>query len=283
MRTSLKLSAGVCLAACIGTEFPLATAQPRRELVAESNNMDLVGYDDLQGRSAYQPTIHHQGNRWIAYIGHHGGKALNPETGKEEFNGTSIIDVTDPEQPRYLYHIPGQPGAGERGGAQMTRVCDGQTLPRADPSKVYLLRDFGQEAHEVWDVTEPAAPMMISRLAGFRDTHKSWWECDTGIAFLVAGVPDWRATRMTRVVDLSDPASPEVVRDFGLPGQEPGSTGPLPPDLHGPISLGPAANRIYFAYGPGDHGILQIVDRQKLLNGPKEPTPDNLLYPEVGR
>ena len=35
--------------------------------------MDLVGYNDLQARSAYQPTIHHQGDRWIAYIGHHGG------------------------------------------------------------------------------------------------------------------------------------------------------------------------------------------------------------------
>ena len=28
---------------------------------------------------------------------------------------------------------------------------------------------------------------------------------------------------------------------------------------------------------------MQIVDRDKLLNGPKEPTPENLLYPEVGR
>ena len=35
--------------------------------------MKLVGYSDLQARSAYQPTIHHQGDRYIAYIGHHGG------------------------------------------------------------------------------------------------------------------------------------------------------------------------------------------------------------------
>ena len=39
----------------------------------ESQNMKLVGYSDLQARSAYQPTIHHQGDRYIAYIGHHGG------------------------------------------------------------------------------------------------------------------------------------------------------------------------------------------------------------------
>ncbi len=67
--------------------------------------MRLVGYSDLQGRSAFQPVIVEQNGRWIAYVGHHGGTALNPLTGKTEANGTSILDVTDPRQPRYLHHI----------------------------------------------------------------------------------------------------------------------------------------------------------------------------------
>ena len=46
---------------------------------AEAQNMRLVGYSDLQGRSAYQPLVHHQGGRWIAYIGHHGGTRENPK------------------------------------------------------------------------------------------------------------------------------------------------------------------------------------------------------------
>jgi hypothetical protein len=49
------------------------------------------------------------------------------------------------------------------------------------------------------------------------------------------------------------------------------------------ISLGAQANRIYFGYGTDKNGVMQIVDRDKLLHGPKEPTPENLLYPEVGR
>jgi hypothetical protein len=49
------------------------------------------------------------------------------------------------------------------------------------------------------------------------------------------------------------------------------------------ISLGAQANRIYFGYGTNKGGVLQIVDRDKLLKGPKEPTPDNLVYPQVGR
>jgi hypothetical protein len=258
-----------------------AAAQQR----AEKSNMELLGSHDLQGRSAYQPLVHKQGNRWIAYIGHHGGMALNPMTSRQEANGTSILDVTDPKQPRYLAHIPGEPGGqGEAGGAQMVRVCNGSELPRADRNKVYLLRSFGTSAHEIWDVSDPAKPSrMTVVVSGLRDTHKSWWECDTGIAYLVSGPPDWRTRRMTKIYDLSDPAKPVFIRDFGLPGQQPGATGPVPTDLHGPISTGPGNNRVYFGYGTGANGIVQIVDREKLLKGPREPTEANLIYPQIAR
>jgi hypothetical protein len=253
----------------------------------EKNNMDLVGYNDLQARSSYQPTIHKQGDRWVAYIGHHGGTQPNPLTGKQEYNGTSIVDVTDPKQPKYLAHIPGEPptpGPGESGGAQMARVCDGSQLPRADKNKVYLLRSFGGSAHEIWDVTDPAKPSRVTVVvSGLRDTHKSWWECDTGIAFLVSGAPEWRTRRMTQIYDLSDPAKPVFIRNFGLPGQQPTATGAVPTELHGAMSTGTKGNRVYFGYGTGANGILQIVDREKLLNGPKEPTESNLMYPQIAR
>jgi hypothetical protein len=256
---------------------------------AQAHNMALVGYNDLQGRAAYQPVIHEQFGRWIAYIGHHGGTPevpapLNPLTGQHENNGTSIVDVTDPRHPKYLAHIPGEPGLYEAGGAQMVRVCDGKTLPKGDPKKVYLLRPFGNEAHEIWDTTDPAHPKLVTRVVdGLKGTHKSWWECDTGIAYLVSGVPGWRVPRMTQIYDLSDPAHPKFIRNFGLPGQQPGATGPTPIMLHGMISLGPQFNRVYFGYGTNSGGIMQIVDREKLLKGPTDPTDENLRYPEVGR
>jgi hypothetical protein len=274
------------LAAATGVSF---AAEQTIGAPPEAMNMRLVGTNDLQGRSAYQPTIHHQGDRYIAYIGHHGGtpeipKPTNPLTGQGESNGTSIVDVTDVAHPKYLAHIPGTPGNFEEGGAQMTRVCDGKTLPRGDPGKVYLLRVFGGKGHQIYDVTDPAKPQLLwQSTAELKDTHKSWWECDTGIAYLVSGVPGWRVNRMTEVYDISDPAHPSKIRDFGLPGQQPGSTGPVPEQLHGMISLGADANRIYFGYGTNKGGLMQIVDRAKLLKGPKEPTPENLSYPEVGR
>jgi hypothetical protein len=253
----------------------------------ESKNMELVGYSDLQGRSSYQPTIHHQGNRWIAYIGHHGGSAMNSLTGQMEDNGTSIVDVTDPKTPKYLAHIPGDPripGPGETGGAQMTRVCDGSELPRADKKKVYLLRSRGTSSHEMWDVSDPAKPARLNVVeSGLRDTHKSWWECDSGMAFLVSGAQGWRAKRMGQVYDLSDPSEPQFVRDYGLPGQEPGSNGPQPSDMHGVISTGPKGNRIYAGYGTTRSGVIEILDRDKLIHGPKEPTAANLESPMIAR
>lgn len=208
---------------------------------------------------------------------------MNTLTGQAEDNGTSIVDVTDPAHPKYLHHIPGEPGLYEAGGAQMVRVCSGSSLPKGDRNKVYMLRTFGNRAHEIWDVSNPESPALVTRIGGFKGTHKNWWECDTGIAYLVSGVADWRVNRMTQVYDLSDPAHPVKIRDFGLVGQEPGSTGPVPTPLHGMISTGPQGNRIYFGYGTNKGGIVQIVDRQKLLQGPKEPTPENLRFPVVGQ
>ena len=169
-----------------------------------------------------------------------------------------------------------------RAAAQMVRVCDGKSLPKGDPSAVYLLRPFGNEAQEIWNTADPAHPKLLLRIEeGLKGTHKNWWECDTGIAYLVSGEPGWRVSRMTEIYDLADPAHPRKIRDFGLPGQQPGASGPVPTALHGAISLGPKANRVYFGYGTNQGGVLQIVDRDKLLNGPAEPTDANLRYPEI--
>jgi hypothetical protein len=138
-------------------------------------------------------------------------------------------------------------------------------------------------------VSVPEQPrLLVTVVKGLGHTHKNWWECDTGIAYLVSdGRPaGWRTNRMTKIYDLSDPAQPRFIRDFGLPGQEPGATGLAPEGVHGPIAF---RDRVYFAYGTGAKGVLQIVDREKLLQGNPQatdrfaPTVGNLVYPQVGR
>src|SRR5437762_2146522 len=107
MRRSHLTAAMVAIAlAAFGIASDRRVAAQQR---AEAHDMQLVGFHDLQARSAYQPVIHRQGDRFIAYVGHHGGTQLNPLTGKQESNGTSILDVTDPRRPKYLAHVPGEP------------------------------------------------------------------------------------------------------------------------------------------------------------------------------
>jgi hypothetical protein len=278
--------------------FASLTVKIDSAYAAESLNMALVGTNDLQARSAYQPIIQRQGNRWILYAGHHAlgtnpvtGAPLpsfNPLTGTNQPNGVSIVDVTDPKAPVYLHHLP--VGTTGNGGAQMVRVCPGATLPIGG-NKFYLLRSYANSAHEIWDVTNPASPQPVRTVAGgnpvigaavgaagaLDGTHKSWWECESGIAYVVGRrgndtADGWRGGNHIFVFDLSDPANPKYLRDWALDGQQPG--GVLPPhftaipSIHGPISTGVAGNRIYFAYGTGSNGVMQIVDRSKLLPPP---------------
>src|SRR5262249_30970105 len=249
-------------------------------------NMEIVGHDDLQGRSAYQPIIISQNGREIAYVGHHDNQKpiVNPMTGKPEVNGTSVVDVTDPAHPKYLAHI-----ASGRGGAQMVRVCSGDTLPHGVKGKWYLLRPYGNSAHEIYDVTDPAKPSKsVTIVDGLNGTHKSWWECDTGIAYLVANKRDegWHGGNHLKIYDLSDPAKPVYIRDFGMVGTQPGAAGSEGGEgIHGPISAGPEKNRVYIAYGTGNDGVIAIVDRKKLLTefkNPLKPTPEELLAPQIG-
>ncbi len=297
-------------------------------------NMKVEGFNDNQGRPIYQPLVVNQGGREILYVGNINGAAVNPLTGKMESNGTSIVDVTNVKQPKFLYHLPGPDpinGSYAAGGDQMVRVCGGAQLPNSAANgtagKFYLLRAHGNSgatnlSHQIWDVTDPSHPTFVSTVVGgLSNTHKNWWECDTGIAFLVAGskTDGWQQSGSMQhiyVYDLKNPAKPVFIRQYGLPGQQPtapvasaqsctnapsdscyeGITNP-PAGVHGPISMGMRANRVYLPYGVGGNGVVQIVNRAKLVNGCRtsgndsnpnaspncanSPTQADLLFPQI--
>ena len=290
--------------AVLGVGAGRADARADEERDTESKNMKLVGTNDLQHRSTYQPVVHKQavGGKpgYVLYTGHHPigsnpktGERLpsrNPLTGLDEPNGTSIVDVTNPKSPIYLFHLP--VGTTGNGGGQMVRVCDGSSLhqanPAADPNKVYMLRSFANSAHEIWDVTNPSSPqpvrtvqnknaVTVDKLGNVQllsGTHKSWWECDTGIAYVVGRrasdtAAGWRDGNHIMIYDLSDPKNPKFLRDWALDGQQPGGVIPphftAVPAIHGPISTG-VHGRVYFAYGVGDNGVMQVADRDALLS-----------------
>jgi hypothetical protein len=278
-------------------------------------NTTWLGHNDLQGRVTYQTTVHTQGNQVIAYAGHFNGTMLNPMTGATETNGTSVVDVTDPTHPKYLWHIP-----ADKGGARMVKLCDGNDLTKGLPGHTYLLRENGAVSHEVWDVTNPSTtkPSLVSTpVSGLSVTHRSWWDCKTGIAYIVGGATKktdpsydgWNnkssPNQHLKIYDLNDPKNPKYIMDFGYPGQNPGSTfvipgtenttKTVPPGVHGPIVVstlrGKAINRLYMPYGVGSDGIFQINDLTKVLPAPygtgmyadpSKPTEAELLKSQVG-
>jgi hypothetical protein len=287
-RSSWRWSLAVLGAALTAGSVLAGAQQQPAPGPSEQSNMRLVGSNDLQARSAYQPTIVEQNGRWIAYVGHHAGTALNPLTGVEEANGTSVVDVTDPARPRYLRHIVGPSGgSGEAGGAQMVRVCRGGGAI-GTAGRFYMLRSFASQAHQVWDVTDPANPSLLATIKAadgrdLRATHKNDWDCSTGIAYLVGGDPEWLSRQHMIVYNLQNPARPVFVRNFGLAGTQPaafGGTDAGNVTLHGPIVRG---NRVYMGWGTSGNGVLQILDNEKLLKGDPTPTTENLLYPQVAR
>lgn len=288
LRSLLRASAAIGLLVTLAA-LPRVAARQHGD---DARNARLVGAHDLQARSAYQPLPVRQGDRRIVYVGHHAGEMPNPLTGAVEANGTSIVDVTDPANPIYLHHIPPTGGAA---GAQMVQVCAGDDLPDGAAGRFYLLRANGNQSHELWDVTDPGAPTFLRTVAdmgrtpdGQQNTHKNWWECDTGVAYLVGTLDGWRAPRVLQIFDLADPAEPERIRDFSLTGVQPDTSGPIPggSGVHEAVRLG---DRIYLAYGTSRNGVLQILDRNRLLAGdptaaaPLASSPAGLRFPEIGR
>jgi len=315
------LNAAVLSAFAIAAGWAFADDHRGISQSGEQKNMRRVGHVDLQGRPSYQPNvIVYPDGRTIAFAGTHGGSKPNPlKGGVVEPNGTMIIDVTDPERPVEKFHIPVPVDAnGQTGQAQMARMCLGSDLPRGMTGHVYLLRNIQGSAlsgYEAWDVTNVTNPQRVGEMRGIRNTHKLWWECNTGIAYMPGskneplGSPTrWRQGQSMVIADWSNPGDPQYVRTFGLPGGQPDATGPNSTSLHGPISTfehpqagqplargaGPddvIGNRVYAAWGVGDDGVMQILDRKKLLprslggtwiGDPDRPTEADLLAPQTG-
>jgi hypothetical protein len=278
--------------------------------------MKIVGFNDNQGRpSSDDGWIENQNGVYILYVTDSGGTHYNPLTGKMEKDGTSLINVTDPTHPVFLHHIPSTTGS-----AAHLAVCGGNILPNGTANGLtnrwYMIRHDGPINQEVWDVTDPTAPSRIAVIqTGLDATHHDWWECDTGIAYLISGSASdgWHTPQHVFIYNMSNPAKPIFIREWGLVGQQPsanvaiakacenapgpncfeGITNP-PGEVHQVYSAGVIKNRVYFPYGVNRNGVVQIVDRNKLLNGcnpsfnpeassncATNPTQADLLFPQV--
>ena len=111
----------------------------------------------------------------------------------------------------------------------MVRVCSGDVLPHAVKGKWYLLRAFGNagqdESQQIWDVTDPSAPALVTtiisgsairiRTGGNAIPASPIW---SPVAKRMVGIR--RLGQHLKIYDLSDPAHPVYIREFGLVGQQ---------------------------------------------------------------
>jgi len=249
----------------------------------ESDNVSLIGYHHMQGRQALQVTTKSdsENGNWV-YVGHVPNTrtrdaTLNPITGRDEWNGTSILEISDPANPELIWHIPNEVNANSR---SVSVVYDYGF--DSDPAgRDYLIRnsEAGEDLKfQIFDITSRSTnPSRISLVAEITATpenscgpgcggtlthraHKGHWSPETGLFYSASGEPGFRTT-LIHIWDLKDPADPQFVGRAWLPGQKDGEDGFEDQYVHHPV-VDEANDRMYagFRIGSGHVASWDISD-----------------------
>jgi hypothetical protein len=259
-------------ASCTRAEAPSAPpASAQADQYAEdASNIKLIGYNDLQGRESLQVTVKSDAanGNWV-YVGHHENfwddtQKLNPITGKMEWNGTSILNIDDPANPKLVWHIPNDNDANSR---SVSVVYD----YKFDGSgHDYLIRNSEYKdtfKFQVFDITtratDPSKISLVSEITATPENscgtgcggkligraHKGWWSQESGYFYSAAGEPGFYTT-ISQVWDLKDPKHPKFVSRMWIPGQKNGEPGNEGQYAHHP-NVDEANKRIYIGYREG--------------------------------
>jgi hypothetical protein len=290
-RVLVVVAALLACAGCRGAvdEGAAATSRPVDPLADDARNVRLVGHHDLQGReSLVVTTLSDQANGSWAYVGHHesywdGKPKANPITGKDEWNGTSILDVGDPAKPRLVWHIPNDSNRNSRG---VSVVYD----YKFDGSgRDYLIRnseiltegETGKDLkYQIFDITsrdtDPGKIALVAEITGtppnscgsgcggpfMYRAHKGWWSPDTGYFYAASGEPGFRNV-VIQIFDLKDPRAPRFVGRAWLPSQKDGEPGYEGQYAHHPV-VDEVRKRLYVGYrGSGWAAEFDIADPAK--------------------
>ncbi len=199
-------------------------------------------------------------DKQIAYI----GNMHNP-------HGTLIVDVSDPKHPRQLASLSMPAGTH----SHKVRVCDGIMVTNRETLRAQVAQgEVPPEGYHggisIYDVSNPARPKLITQWdttdkpgPGYaRGVHR--FDFDGRYAYIS---PTWEGYigNIMMILDLKDPAKPEEVGRWWMPGQwvAGGETPTWERDAHKchhPLRHG---NRLYTSYWHGGLVILDIDDMTK--------------------
>ena len=213
----------------------------------EASNMKPIGYSDLDGHEAFKLAIKHVGDHWYLYMGHLAA------------NGWSIVDVTDPTNPKVLKFIPGpaptSAGQVDLHGDLMITPLQDRAGYGGDPNKKV------NEGVLLWNIKDPINPEQIAWWkTGATGTHRDGYPGGK-YAYLSAGMPGYKGQILV-ILDVSDPSHPKEAGRWWMTGQKEGEP-PLPAPIYG--FHGPAVidgDRAYLGYSPAIV-ILDISDISK--------------------
>ncbi len=215
---------------------------------AESWNLRLVGYHDLERRPAFKLAMQVVRARWYLYLSHFWCA------------GWTILDVTDPAKPELVRFLEGPANTW----TLQVQVAEGKMITSLEkiPSEEWGL-DPGKPYSEgiyVWDVADPRNPVRLSHFpTGHLGTHRNHY--DGGRYVHLAASTKGFDGNIYRIVDITDPRRPVEAGRWWLPEQWAAGGAKLPRPrvfLHGPPYV--EGNRAYLSYGAGGMVVLDISD-----------------------
>jgi hypothetical protein len=253
-----------CVMGCSSPSSP-PSEEPDSQGGVESENVRLVGYNDLQGRESLMVVTRSDATNgdW-AYVGHHesyydGLERMNPITDRMEWSGTSILDISDPANPRLVWHIPNEVNSNSR---SVSVVCD-YGFDSDSTGRDYLIRNSEAGADrkfQIFDITtrgsDPSGISLVSEITGTPENS-----CGPGCGgkFIQRAHKGFRST-LAQIWDLRDPENPRFVGRAWLPGQKEGEEGFEGQYAHHPI-VDEENNRLYLGFRADGHtGSWDISD-----------------------
>lgn len=186
--------------------------------------------------------IYVQGN--IAYVGH-----------MRAHEGTSIIDVADPRNPRVLANIP----STALSHAHKVRTVGKLMVVNVETAERDIDRPYSEGGIRIFSIEDPSKPEELG-FFGVTGIGIHRFDFDGTYAYLSSSM-DGYLHNIVLIVDCSDPRNPREVSRWWMPGQW--IAGGETPErsrrigCHHPLRFG---DRLYVGYLNGGVVILDISD-----------------------
>lgn len=181
----------------------------------------------------------------IAYVGH-----IDPP------NGTSIIDVSDPADPKVIARL----GVPPHTHSHKVRTRNGVMLVNYEAHPFGAKPDGFRGGVKIFDVARPDAPREIAFFPAVGSgAHR--FDFDGRYAYLSMEVSGYESN-ITVIVDLSDPSQPKEIARWWIPGQwKMGGEHPTwiqsGHRTHHPLRFG---NRLYISCWQAGFAVVDISD-----------------------